>query len=171
MLPFTVHWRTEGVLSEPRIQREFWKHQFEPFAKCDCYPSYDSNFHADGVKSCNFYEHANCVASFINKDDFENDTECLPSCDHTSIHQESIQYTRMDDGLTDYFRTVAAKSIKSTTDMSFLALGEFSQSACLLVDTDSQSKLKNSYQLQQNFGRLKKQKLFMKKIQIIQEVL
>ena len=77
----------------------------------------------------------------------------------------------MDDGLTDYFRTVAAKSIKSTTDMSFLALGEFSQSACLLVDTDSQSKLKNSYQLQQNFGRLKRQKLFMKKIQIIQEVL
>ena len=41
----------------------------------------------------------------------------------TSIHQESIQYTRMDGALTDYFRTVAAKSITSTTDMSFLALG------------------------------------------------
>ena len=26
-------------------------------------------------KPCNFYEHANCVASFINKDGFENDTE------------------------------------------------------------------------------------------------
>ena len=78
------------------------------------------------VKPCNFYEHANCVASFINKDGFENDTECLPSCDHTSIHQESIQYTRMDTALTDYFRTVAAKSITSTKDMNFLALGEFS---------------------------------------------
>ena len=130
---------------------------FETF-KCDCYPSYDSNFHASGVKAsyidnddkmlltflnigdrfdhvtniivavkpCNFYEHANCVASFINKDGFENDTECLPSCDHTSIHQESIQYTRMDTALTDYFRTVAAKSITSTKDMNFLALGEFS---------------------------------------------
>ena len=27
------------------------------------------------MKPCNFYEHANCVASFINKDGFENDTE------------------------------------------------------------------------------------------------
>ena len=138
MLPLTVYWRNEsrhrGHRGRPTRWRAmaFQKHQFEPFAKCDCYPSYDSNFHADGVKSCNFYEHANCVASFINKDDFENDTECLPSCDHTSIHQESIQYTRMDDGLTDYFRMVASKSITSTTDMSFLALGEVFKSTSLI---------------------------------------
>ena len=86
-------------------QRAPWA-SFWNLSKCDCYPSYDSNFHASDVKPgytdvvdkiaglnissniskvikitvafgkpCNFYEHANCVASFINKDGFDNDTE------------------------------------------------------------------------------------------------
>jgi len=38
----------------------------------------------------------------------------------------------MDDGLTDYFRMVASKSITSTADMSFLALGEVFESTCLI---------------------------------------
>ena len=59
---------------------------------CGCYPSYDvKNFELTGMKACNFFEQATCVATLQNKfDETEFTDKCLPSCDHTSIHQESI---------------------------------------------------------------------------------
>ena len=41
-------------------------------------------------KPCNFFEHASCVAKMKNEADHSYDHACLPACDHTSIHQESI---------------------------------------------------------------------------------
>ena len=59
--------------------------------KCDCYPSYDLTFIHNGKRACNFFEQATCVATLQNQfDETEFSNECLPSCDHTSIHQESI---------------------------------------------------------------------------------
>ena len=61
---------------------------------CDCYPAYDDEF-GDEFKAnkrpCNFFEQATCVATLQNKfDETEFSDKCLPSCAHTSIHQESI---------------------------------------------------------------------------------
>ena len=48
----------------------------------------------DNFKPCNFFEHASCVAKMKNEADHSYDHACLPACDHTSIHQESIHVCR-----------------------------------------------------------------------------
>ena len=65
--------------------------------RCGCFPSYDELYKAlqlnQKVKSppCTFFEHATCVAKMKNvKDLSEWNSACLPACDHTSIHQESV---------------------------------------------------------------------------------
>ena len=60
--------------------------------KCQCYPSYDEQLHKlHRSKPCNFFEHSTCVAKIHNTNDqFEFMKECLPACDHTTVHQEGI---------------------------------------------------------------------------------
>ena len=103
--------------------------------KCQCYPSYDEQLHKlHRSKPCNFFEHSTCVAKIHNTNDqFEFMKECLPACDHTTVHQEGIhvsqkhlnilgcfsplsrrkiKYTKMDAGLAKYFRDNAARQLR-----------------------------------------------------------
>ena len=58
--------------------------------------SYDETFnsmYSDMVstwKPCDFFEHATCVAPFKNNATSDILSECLPSCDLTTIHQDGI---------------------------------------------------------------------------------
>ena len=66
--------------------------------KCNCYPSYDSQFiRMNGVAACNFFEHASCLATIRNKfEQIDIANHCLPSCDHTTVNQESIHVSYKD---------------------------------------------------------------------------
>ena len=55
----------------------------------------------DDFKPCNFFEHASCVAKMKNEADHSYDHACLPACDHTSIHQESIHVCIGTPGSSD----------------------------------------------------------------------
>jgi len=104
-LPFT-----ECVKDENYTQRacEATKLIDKIIGECGCYPSYDELFeeHQNETRPCSFFEHSTCVASIRNKFD-PSDHNCLPSCNLTSIHQESIHYTKMDQAEGDYMRKIA----------------------------------------------------------------
>ena len=58
-----------------------------------CYPNYDKQWNKPNWRACSFFEHSTLVAPLKNNLTDYVDT-CLPSCDHTNIHQSGIQVNK-----------------------------------------------------------------------------
>lgn len=65
---------------------------------CQCVPDYIKDIREligkPNASSCNFYEHATCV-SFIVQTFEPSTSNCLPRCQHSSVHQENIDVRKI----------------------------------------------------------------------------
>ena len=87
-------WSTRLLTVAGVIRRKYWTNyavRNENSTSILLFFRYDEqHLDIDDFKPCNFFEHASCVAKMKNEADHSYDHACLPACDHTSIHQESI---------------------------------------------------------------------------------